>query len=82
MQNFFSDPAYREEARRLAKALLAYGRKYKDPSIELPIFAADLKWLTEGEGEYVPPKRPSPKKPNPLRQKLKKSKETGKAKAS
>jgi hypothetical protein len=57
MKNVFGDPASREAARTLAKALLEYAQTYKEPMLQDAGIAADLRWTAQGSGPYVAPAR-------------------------
>jgi arylsulfatase A-like enzyme len=57
MHNIFAASASREIVRELAKALLEYAKRCKEPYAEDPAMHADLTWAAEGVGEYTPPKR-------------------------
>ena len=56
--NFFDDPAYRDELRKLAEYLQVYGHVFKDPDVEQPLIKADLEWMAKGTGPYRNPPRP------------------------
>lgn len=47
LKNYYSDPAYREVTRNLAKELLTYGKKFNDLHIADPKTASDLAKLSE-----------------------------------
>ena len=65
MHNLFSAPASRETVRDLARALLDYAQRSKEPHADQPALRADLAWAAEGAGPYTPPKRdPAAKRHN------------------
>ena len=74
MMNFFTDAAYRETARDLAKELKGYGEKFGDKSLEVAAVQADLEWAISGKGDYKSPLRAEKEQPNPLREKKKQQK--------
>jgi hypothetical protein len=57
MRNVFTAAPCREAVRDLARELLAYAQRHKEPYVEDPAMHADLTWAAEGTGEYKPPKR-------------------------
>ncbi len=52
MINMINNPAYRDIAKTMALELEQYGAKYKDPRMESPRIAADIKWAAHEEGPY------------------------------
>jgi arylsulfatase A-like enzyme len=52
MINMIHNPAYREIAKKMAIELEQYGAKFKDPRIEAPRIAEDIKWAAHEEGPY------------------------------
>jgi arylsulfatase A-like enzyme len=57
LRNAFADPGYREEIRRLAGELEAYGKLHKDPLMKSTAVRADLQWAASGTGPYKSPPR-------------------------
>jgi arylsulfatase A-like enzyme len=57
-RNAFFDPSSRDIVRRLARAVIDYGDRYRDPYIGLPSISNDLAWAVQGEGPYIPIKKP------------------------
>ncbi len=56
-ENLFNEPAQRETVRALARALLAYAERSREPFADLPTLRADLEWSAGGSGTYRPPPR-------------------------
>lgn len=57
LRNSIALPEHREKIRSLARALKKYGKKHKDPLMELNAIRSDLKWAIEGTGPYGPAPR-------------------------
>ncbi len=53
--NFFQHAGYRQIVQQLSRQLVAYGRRYRDPFIDLPRIKADLEWAVHGTGPYPQP---------------------------
>ena len=62
LRNAFADPEYREEIRRLAGELEAYGKLRKEPLMGSAAVRADLGWAIKGTRPYKSPRRP-PRQP-------------------
>ncbi|MCH2059624.1 MAG: sulfatase-like hydrolase/transferase [Verrucomicrobiales bacterium] len=60
LRNAFFIPEYREEIRRLAGELEAYGKLHKDPLMKSTAVRADLQWAASGTGPYKSPSRTRP----------------------
>jgi arylsulfatase A-like enzyme len=57
MNNLCSAPGSRETVRGLARALMDYAQRFKEPYAAEPAMSAALVWAAEGTGTYTPPKR-------------------------
>ena len=56
--NFFRDPAYRETVRNLSRELIAYGRTYRDPYVDVPRIRAGLARAAGSTGVDAQPGAP------------------------
>jgi arylsulfatase A-like enzyme len=63
LRNVLASPEHREEIRRLAGELKAYGKAHKEPLMQSKAVQADLQWAISGTKPYKSPPRPRPKAP-------------------
>ncbi len=61
LTNSFTDPAYREELRTLAKALRDYCKTYGDCAYKNAAIKHDIDFAADGKGKYAPPARAAAK---------------------
>lgn len=57
MRNIFSAPSSRETVRQLARALVGYAARCREPNADQPAIRADLTWAAEGSAGYLSPQR-------------------------
>ncbi|MBM3859538.1 MAG: DUF229 domain-containing protein [Verrucomicrobia bacterium] len=62
LRNIFSAPGSRPIVRNLARALLEYARRCKEPHADHPSIRADLAWAVSDDEKYVSPQRDAPRK--------------------
>jgi len=63
LENFCNNPEYRSIVRKLGQGMLAYHEQYKDPSLNVPKVAFDLKWAAGNSGAYDAANAPQVKTP-------------------